>query len=50
MIFRYDNTAHHKSVSTFPYHKHLQDGEVESSDVPTLESVLREIEDLILAK
>jgi uncharacterized protein DUF6516 len=50
VIFRYDNTAHHKSVSTFPYHKHLQDGEVESSDVPALESVLREIEDLIKAK
>jgi len=46
-IFRYDNTAHHKSVSTFPHHKHLADGEVFSSEEPSLEKVLREIEGLI---
>lgn len=28
LIFRYDNTAHHKSVPTFPYHKHMDDGNV----------------------
>ena len=50
LIFRYDNTAHHKSVSSFPHHKHLENDEVESSDIPTLESVLREIEDLISKK
>jgi len=47
LIFRYDNTAHHKSISTFPYHKHLQDGDVGASDAPSLEQVLREIEEMI---
>jgi hypothetical protein len=49
-IFRYDNTAHHKAVSTFPYHKHLMGGEVTSSDIPSLEKILREIEVLMLQR
>lgn len=44
LIFRYDNTAHHRLVSTFPYHKHLEGGDVTYSDVPSLEQVLGEIE------
>jgi len=47
LIFRYDNTEHHESVPTFPHHKHSQSGEVEGSDTPSLEQVLREIEKLI---
>lgn len=50
LIFRYDNTAHHKLVSTFPHHKHLKGGEVIASSIPSLEKVLREIEELILLK
>ncbi len=48
LIFRYDNTAHHRSISTFPIHKHLKGGNVTSSEVPSLEQVLREIEESIL--
>lgn len=48
LIFRYDNTAHHKSISTFPIHKHLMGGDVTSSEAPSLEQVLREIEEFIL--
>lgn len=47
LVFRYDNTAHHRSVSTFPLHKHLRDGGVASSGAPSLEEVLREIEEVI---
>jgi hypothetical protein len=47
LIFRYDNTAHHQAVSTFPHHKHLENGNVEESDVPSLDQVFREIENLI---
>lgn len=47
MIFRYDNTAHHRSVPTFPNHKHLHDGSIASAEIPTLEQVLREIERII---
>jgi hypothetical protein len=46
LIFRYDNTAHHKSVSTFPNHKHLT-SDVISSEPPSLEQVLREIEEIL---
>jgi hypothetical protein len=46
-VFRYDNTAHHRTVSTFPFHKHLKDGDVTSSAIPSLEGVLREIEEII---
>ena len=49
LIFRYDNTAHHRSVSTFPFHKHVANN-VEASEVPSLEQVLREIEELLLQK
>jgi hypothetical protein len=47
LLFRYDNTAHHKSVPTFPLHKHLKNGNVTSSVVPSLEQVLREIEGIV---
>ncbi len=47
LVFRYDNTAHHKSVSTFPRHKHLSDENITSFEIPTLEHILREIEGLI---
>lgn len=47
LVFRYDNTAHHKTVPTFPFHKHLHAGNVMPSDIPTLELVLREIEELV---
>ena len=49
VIFRYDNTAHHKSIPTFPNHKHLLDGVVIASDAPALENILSEIEEYILA-
>jgi hypothetical protein len=44
MVFRYVNTAHHMSVSTFPHHKHLADGCVVSVRDVKLDAVLREIE------
>ncbi|MFZ5821825.1 MAG: toxin-antitoxin system TumE family protein, partial [Chloroflexota bacterium] len=50
LVFRYDNTAHHKSISTFPLHKHLSDGGVTSSGIPSLEEVLMEIEEIIFQR
>jgi hypothetical protein len=44
LIFRYDNTAHHKAIPTFPNHKHQEGGDVTSSEPPSLEQILREIE------
>ncbi|GAK51071.1 genome sequencing data, contig C329 [Candidatus Moduliflexus flocculans] len=47
LVFRYDNTGHHKrlGLSTYPHHKH--DGSelhVVISNAPALAEVLREIE------
>jgi hypothetical protein len=50
LIFRYDNTGHHRKLdlSTYPHHKH-EDSEdnVIPSTAPNLSDVLREIELLI---
>lgn len=49
LIFRYDNTGHHRKLglTTYPHHKHdgYEQNVVESS-APDLESVLDEIEGL----
>jgi len=43
-IFRYDNSAHHASLSTFPHHKHegWDEGVVESGPIELID-VLEEI-------
>lgn len=43
LIFRYDNTPHHKDISTFPLHKHLRDGKVVESTIPQFREILEEI-------
>jgi len=50
LVFRYDNTGHHKklNLSTYPHHKH--DGSepnVVASSAPDLVAVLKEIETLV---
>jgi hypothetical protein len=47
LIFRYDNTEHHRklNLSNFPHHKHDgSEGNVISSNSPSLADVLKEIE------
>ncbi|GBD96012.1 MAG TPA: hypothetical protein ENG83_15345 [Nitrospirae bacterium] len=46
-IFRYDNAPHHKSVSSFPHHKHIEN-KVYDSIAPSLTEVLKEAECQIL--
>ena len=48
-IFRYDNAAHHKDLSTFPHHKHVNN-EVKPSREIGLVEVFSEIENIILSK
>ncbi len=51
LVFRYDNTGHHKKqkLSTYPHHKHASSGDnVIESTAPDLAAVLKEIEPLIL--
>ena len=50
LVFRYDNTGHHKKLglSTYPHHKHDGDEDrVISSAAPDLATVLQEIELLV---
>jgi len=50
LIFRYDNTGHHKKLglSTYPHHKHEgSDDNVVSSTAPDLAKILKEIEPII---
>ena len=50
LVFRYDNTGHHKKLdlSTYPHHKHLgRDDNVVPSDPIDLAAVLQEIESLV---
>ncbi len=47
IVFRYDNTPHHKDVSSFPHHKHLPINVVESDEIGIMD-ILDEIEILIL--
>ena len=50
LIFRYDNTGHHKrlNLSTYPHHKHDGSEEnVTTSLAPDLIVILREVESLL---
>ena len=50
LVFRYDNTGHHRklNLSTYPHHKHRgAEGDVVISTAPDLTQVLSEIEDLV---
>ena len=50
IAFRYDNTPHFPTLSTFPHHKHEGDEtNVVAADPPELEQVLTEIRNLIAA-
>ena len=47
MVFRYDNTGHHKKLKlpTYPHHKHDgSEGNIISSQAPDLAVILKEIE------
>ena len=51
LVFRYDNTGHHRKLNlpTYPHHKHEgHEGHVLASPGPDLAAVLREIESLVV--
>ena len=51
LIFRYDNTGHHRkrNLSTYPHHKHIgSEDNVETSTGPDLAVVLDEIQTLVI--
>jgi hypothetical protein len=47
LIFRYDDSDHFLHLSTAPHHKHISKDNVIAANAPNLESVLKEIEELI---
>ncbi len=47
MLFRYDNSPHHREIETHPHHKHTLD-KIISSKMPTIEDILNEISATII--
>jgi len=47
MLFRYDNSPHHREIDTYPHHKHKLD-KIVSSKMPTLKEILSEISAIII--
>ncbi len=47
MLFRYDNSPHHREIDTHPHHKHTLD-KIVSSKMPTLKDILNEISAIII--
>ena len=50
LIFRYDNTGHHRksALATYPYHKHVaHQGDVLPADPMDLKNVLQEIQSMV---
>ncbi|MCC5619732.1 DUF6516 family protein [Nostoc sp. CHAB 5836] len=51
LIFRYDNTEHHRKLNlpTFPHHKHdKSEDNIVKSDAPFLTEILKEIEKILV--
>lgn len=48
-VFRYDNSAHHPHLSTFPDHRHDENDQVTEAEEVSLQDVLDEIGDLLVA-
>lgn len=49
LITRWDNSPHHKELSTFPHHRHLPEGVADSKE-RTVKDILTVIKNAILAK
>jgi hypothetical protein len=50
LVFRYDNTGHHRKLNlpTYPHHKHVRTEEnVIPSSAPDMDAILKEIESLV---
>ncbi len=45
-VFRYDNSAHHLHIATFPHHKHVGNKMLPAIE-PTLKQVLNEVNELL---
>ena len=48
-VFRYDNSAHHPHLATFPHHRHDENDQVSEAEEVSLKDVLDEISDLLVA-
>jgi len=46
MVFRYDNTGHHRNLPNFPHHRHTPEGVLSTAE-PDLQTVLDEILNLL---
>jgi hypothetical protein len=49
MLFRYDNSQHHREIDTYPHHKHTRD-KIVPSKMPSLKDILNEISVIIVGR
>jgi len=49
LIFRYNTAPHHKSMATFPYHKHIPESVIESK-VMSINFIFSEINELFVGR
>jgi len=49
MLFRYDNSQHHREIDTYPHHKHTRD-KIVPSKMPSLKDILNEISAIIVGR
>jgi len=47
MVSRWDNAFHHSDIPTRPFHKHLKDGSVTSSQNMSIRKLLSELDDIM---
>ena len=42
-ILRYDNAPHHRSISTYPHHKHIKENKIEALENYDIKSFVEEL-------
>ena len=47
-VFRYDMAPHHRGITSFPHHKHIESKKVIEASEPSVAKILDEIEGLMV--
>ena len=50
LLARWDNAPHHKKISSYPYHKHCEDGEIDVSAKMDILLILSKLDDILKDK
>lgn len=47
MILRWDNAPHYEDIPTYPFHKHCQNGTIESSKAMNIFLVMEQLDEVL---